>query len=550
MASLQSDSSPRAATSHENAFVPRQLTPEERQAAWTAANFEAAISNQPHPLALWILGPSAVGKSTLTTLAAPRFGIPLLLDGPAGEDCRTALDAAIIDGEFMRDAHDVYKRWVKTEDWRSAYPALKSTINKEKDRMFTAAASEKKHMVIPQTLLNHEKGLTEVQELYAQSFTNHVLAVIAPLEECQARGKVRELETGKRYEPREYHQSIAAIPLMVAKCDGRYEVVRAIPVEGETTLTFDVLLHGTCGPGTSLTVEQLYQAIGDCVSPSRATTQTAAWPMQRTRDPSVVPRPLTVEERDSAWRSANFFAAAPEQEQPTALWILGPPCVGKTSLEAQLCEGRLDVASGSEFGIAGISISEGSGRSLDAVFVDGQYIWKSYGVFQNLLSTPNWKDAKHALKSIVTKEKDQLFSDAASQRKNIVVARRLTDLNKGLTEVEELTWRGYKNCVLAVIAPLADCARRAETAGIECERQDFEKSVAAIVRMIGACNGEYKVVQATMPADAASGESQGNHGLHFRVLASGHGAHLKAVPATSVAFMPMHEVRSALEAVT
>mmetsp|Transcript_56618 Transcript_56618/g.132863 ORF Transcript_56618/g.132863 Transcript_56618/m.132863 type:complete len:558 (+) Transcript_56618:145-1818(+) len=527
-----------AASSNGTAFVPRRLTSEERSGAWRAANFEAAASNQQPPLALWILGPSAVGKSTLTSVSAPRFGIPCLPSGQAGEDVRTMLDAAIIDGEFMRDAHEVYQHWIKTPDWRSAYPALKSTINKEKDRMFTAAASERKHMVIPQTLLNHEKGLTEVQELYGQGYTNHVLAVLAPLEECQARGKVREKDTGKRYEPREYHQSIAAIPLMVAKCDGRFEVVKAIPVENTNDMRHELLLQGECGSGSSLTAEQLYEAIGDCMSPSRAATPVSTWPFERTRDPAFIPRPLTTEEREVAWRAASFFAASAQQQQPVALWILGPPCVGKTTLQKQLCSGSLD-AVGEDFGIP---VMSADGPALDCVCVDGQYIWKAYGVYQQSLSTMHSKkEAKHALKSIVTKEKDQLMSDAASQHKNISVARRLTDLNKGLTEVEELTWRGYVNHVLAVIAPFGDCVRRAEHAGIDCERHDFDKSVAATKSMIAACNGIYKVVQAHQENDAEA--------LRFKVLASGQGAHLEAVPATSVAFLPMHEVHDAIEAV-
>lgn len=36
---------------------------------------------------------------------------------------RRRLDAVIVDGEFMRDAHGVWKQWIETDDWRSAYPA-------------------------------------------------------------------------------------------------------------------------------------------------------------------------------------------------------------------------------------------------------------------------------------------------------------------------------------------------------------------------------------------------------------------------------------------
>jgi len=212
---------------------PQPLTDEERRAAWTAANFFEATTGHKRPVALWILGPSSVGKSTLTAQAGPRFGIPALhmnsdYSAQPGKDIRGQLDAVIIDGEFMRAAHGGWQQWVKSPEWRSAYPALKSTINGEKDKMCMEAAKRRQHLVIPQTCLNLHKGLTDLKELAQMGYVNHVFAVIAPLEECRRRGLSRELETGKRYQPLEFEQSISAVPSMIQAINGRYELVRAI----------------------------------------------------------------------------------------------------------------------------------------------------------------------------------------------------------------------------------------------------------------------------------------------------------------------------------
>jgi len=244
--SVQSDDSP--ASPH---FVPRPLTSEERQTAWTAANFTMASGDQVAPIALWILGPSSVGKSTIAVDAAPRFDIPCSSETDEG-DPRQRLDAVIVDGEFMRDAHGIWKQWIETEDWRSAYPALKSVINQEKDQLCHTAVQQRKHLVIPQTALKLPKALAEMEELVRSGYTNHVLAVVAPLTECQQRGWRRELETGKRYSAAEFQKSISAIPPLIASSNGRYAVVRARERSGTLHgMDFDVLQEGSGGVAVS-----------------------------------------------------------------------------------------------------------------------------------------------------------------------------------------------------------------------------------------------------------------------------------------------------------
>eukprot|EP00440_Ansanella_granifera_P071577 gb/GFBE01077676.1/.p1 GENE.gb/GFBE01077676.1/~~gb/GFBE01077676.1/.p1 ORF type:complete len:347 (+),score=47.58 gb/GFBE01077676.1/:1-1041(+) len=258
-------------------FAPRPLTQEEREQAWTSANFYDATSGQDQPVALWILGPSSVGKSTISVEAGPRFDIPRLrrTSPQTPGDERRQLDAVLIDGEFMRDAHGVWQQWVKTPDWRSAYPALKSTINREKDAMCAKAVRERKHLIIPQTALNLQKALVEMGSMAQSGYTNHVLAVVAPFVECQKRGLKRELATGKRYQPSEFQKSISAIAPLVAACNGRYAIVRVAERHGvEHGMDFRTLCEGVGdelgqaklgSPGVSPDIESLRATIDKAV---------------------------------------------------------------------------------------------------------------------------------------------------------------------------------------------------------------------------------------------------------------------------------------------
>ncbi|CAK0794055.1 unnamed protein product [Prorocentrum cordatum] len=346
-------------------------------------------------------------------MVAPRFGIGLAQGAQEPpEASRQHLDAVIVDGEFMRDAHG------------SAYPALKSVINQEKDSMCTAAAEDRRHLVIPQTMLNLDKGLTEVVQLSCQGYTNHVVAVVAPLEDCQRRGAARELETGKRYEPREFRKSIDSIWPMISACNGRYELLHAVEPEAKVRrLEYRTLASGLC-------------------------------------------------------------RKSPIYERPVAVWVLGPARVGKSALTPAL-GGSFDV----------LEPAEGAGCRVDGVLVDGNIFREAHSVYQQWAEAASPAAAASAFKSTSDREKDLLVTKAALCHKNIVMGRRLTDLNKGLTEIEGLKWQGYTNHVVAVVATFEECQRRAGPEGARCTRRDYDASLRAIPPMIAACNGRYAILR-------------------------------------------------------
>jgi len=188
-----------AVTDIDPSLRPRPFTQEERQKAWGEANFYVASDGHEQPMALWIIGPSSVGKSTLTAQLGLDFGLkPGEIPNVVQID-RDHLDAVVVDGEFMRDAYEVWHNWVKSESNHhcQAYRAVKSMTNKEKSKMCTEAIRHRKHLVIPQTMLNLHKALTEIEELSRHGYTNHVVAVIAAPELCRQIGEQREALEGK-----------------------------------------------------------------------------------------------------------------------------------------------------------------------------------------------------------------------------------------------------------------------------------------------------------------------------------------------------------------
>lgn len=211
------------------------LREEELAAAWSMSGFDSASLGHVEPVALWIIGPSAVGKSTLACDVAPEFGIPQLPPDVAAvaplprspRDCETVvqLDAVIVDGAHFRETWAYFQHQTHSEAWAEAYPLLKGTINKAKTQLLHAARCQRKHLVIPHTCLDLKDCLATVEELKKRGYTNHVLAVTAPFKEVTNRGRQREKLDGKRYAPSEFHHSISAFGPMIAACNGQYQLV-------------------------------------------------------------------------------------------------------------------------------------------------------------------------------------------------------------------------------------------------------------------------------------------------------------------------------------
>ena len=234
-----------------------------------------------------------------------------------------------------------------------------------------------------------------------------MLAVVAPQADCERRGRAREARTGKRYAAEEYVRSVSAIPAMIAACNGRYAVALATEVAGSRTrLNHRVVAQGRglSGPGTGPAAEEIRAVLEAALGRGLQAEPGIPWPAVVRRlsayvptDPALVPRPLAPAERARAWAAANFAGAPGGQESPVAVWVLGPPCAGKSLLAARLAAGGRDS-----------ELLRGLGVGGQAVTVDGDVMRRAHSVYQSWVRTVGGQDCvQTALKSIIGKEKDR-----------------------------------------------------------------------------------------------------------------------------------------------
>ena len=159
-----------------------------------------APSSQPwaQPKALWIFGPSAVGKSTLSDASALE-----LFESPE--------NAVEIDGAHFRDEHagwlavtqHGYAGGILHEDaWSLFKKHSKST--QLKARILKEAIDARQHLIIPDTMNAPDKVDKLLQLLLDAGYALHAMCLWAPLKATRQRGEPRSIREGKLWSPDEY----------------------------------------------------------------------------------------------------------------------------------------------------------------------------------------------------------------------------------------------------------------------------------------------------------------------------------------------------------
>lgn len=176
-------------------------------------------SNNTNKMALWVIGPSASGKTTVATQAAKDLGMSHYVN---------------IDGDIFRQHFKAYTNVVEEAKkfgclyWQ-AYPLIKNIINQEKDKLLEEAKQRGLHMVIPHTCLKLEKCEQQMKMLRISGYTNHIVAMWGNATEIYSRGHKRSYSSGKRYSESEFQQAASAVGPMLSNCDGQYLLATTIP---------------------------------------------------------------------------------------------------------------------------------------------------------------------------------------------------------------------------------------------------------------------------------------------------------------------------------
>lgn len=234
------------------AQIGRKFTEEERRTAYRSCGFEAAKSSAGQPQAVWLIGPSASGKSTLAPLVTAWVGI-------------TEEGYVTVDGEPFRDNHMGYQEALHEGKqrgcvWWGAYVNIRENVNKEKQRMLQAAVEESKHMVIPSTCLRQSQCVEVARMLLDNGYLIHIVGMYGSKEEIVARGQKRAKERGKRYDAREFGLALKQFRPMLELCNGTYRMICTTSRPGE----FDTTDEGV-GPLTSEQIQQICLQVNEKV---------------------------------------------------------------------------------------------------------------------------------------------------------------------------------------------------------------------------------------------------------------------------------------------
>lgn len=182
-------------------------------------------TRQPNPMAVWLVGPSATGKSFMATDVALDLGIAALGDGN---------DAVLVDGHMFRVAHGGYQAVVKEGSklrcvWRQAYPSLREQLQRQKERLLREAARRRLNVIIPHTCYDLSECVSWLHSLHRHGYKNHVVMVLGDRNVVELRGIMRARSSGKRYAPEEWNVALNSGFQMIALATGYAELVWTTP---------------------------------------------------------------------------------------------------------------------------------------------------------------------------------------------------------------------------------------------------------------------------------------------------------------------------------
>lgn len=163
------------------------------------------------PIALFIFGPSAVGKTVISDLKATElFGSP-----------ENAVD---VDGAHFRAEHAGWQAvlhhgissGVLHEEAWGCFKKLKIST-KLKTRVINEAVAARQHMIIPDTLNDPPKVEKLIEQLLAEQYVLHAVCLWAPLSVTRRRGEPRSVREGKVWSGGDYPISTSATLQLAAK---------------------------------------------------------------------------------------------------------------------------------------------------------------------------------------------------------------------------------------------------------------------------------------------------------------------------------------------
>ena len=216
-----------------------------------------APTNEDRPAVLFVLGPSAVGKSYITDASASQlFGgshNAVILDGEVFRESHAGWTEVVLHGMkrhvLHQDAWTIFKD-VKVEEspggkvqprpWphaaqtcyrvTTAAHASGSPISLPghsrqrvgmstalKNRILEGAIGDRQNLIVPSCANQPERLETEMAMLERAGYEMHAVCLWAPLSETRARGEPRSVREGKRWDGKTYPLSVQTVAAIATR---------------------------------------------------------------------------------------------------------------------------------------------------------------------------------------------------------------------------------------------------------------------------------------------------------------------------------------------
>jgi len=155
------------------------------------------------PKALWIFGPPAVGKTTVSSeRAGEMFGWPDNAVTVDGSDFRM-----VHKGFQMVAQHGIRNNLLHADAWKM----LKGSgcMDRLKEEIVENAICQRQHLKIPETAVNVKRVNKMLEQQVAAGYELHAVCLWAPKSETEARGRPRGVKEGKAFTTKEYVKASA-----------------------------------------------------------------------------------------------------------------------------------------------------------------------------------------------------------------------------------------------------------------------------------------------------------------------------------------------------
>ena len=191
------------------ADLERDFTNEELEKIFIRANKRSAQPSE-NPGALWLFGPSAVGKSFITgAKAVAHFSAltnAVVIDGTEFREVHAGFNAVAIHGQennlLHADAWPIFKS--------KALEAKQGKVTLKK-RMLREALDDRQNLIIPDCANNPNRLKALIDEVRAAGYAMHAVCLWAPLSVTRSRGEERSVREGKLWTSKDYQTSTQAL---------------------------------------------------------------------------------------------------------------------------------------------------------------------------------------------------------------------------------------------------------------------------------------------------------------------------------------------------